>query len=66
MCTSPWRQFSTPLVMAPITAFGDFYITALTTSESGAREKNFTIRLATFNLFDLSLSGDCELPIKKL
>ena len=59
MCTAPWRQFSAPLEMAPITVLGAFLITALTTSKSGATNRNFIVRLTTFNLMDLRLSLDC-------
>ena len=65
MCTAPWRQFSAPLEMAPITAFGAFLITVFTTFKSGATERNFNVSLITFNFLDVRLSLDCELPIKK-
>ena len=65
MCTTPWRQFSAPLEMAPITVFGAFLITALTTFKPGATDRNVIERLTTFNLLDLRLSLDCELLIRK-
>ena len=42
-----------------------FLITVFTTSKSGATERNFIVRLTTFNLLDVRLSLDCELPIRK-
>ena len=53
-----------PVEMAPMTALGVFFITALTTSKLGATERNFIVRLTTFNLFNLRLSLDYELPIR--
>ena len=64
MCTAPCRQFSAPLEMAPITAFGAFLIKVLTTSKSGPTERNFIVRLTTFNLLNVRISLDCKLPIK--
>ena len=64
MYTAPWLQLSAPLEIAPMTAFGAFLITALTICKSGATDKNFIIRLTTFNLLDLRLSLDCELLIR--
>ena len=52
MFTAPWRQLSAQLEMAPMTEFGAFLITALTTSKSGATEINFIVRLTTFSLLD--------------
>ena len=64
MFTATWRQFSVPLEMAPIIAFVAFLIMVLTTSKSGATERNFIVRLTTFNFLDIRLSLDCELPIR--
>ena len=64
MCTALWRQFSAPLEMVPITAFGAFLITVFTNSKSGATERNFIVRLITFNLLDERLNLNYELTIK--
>ena len=64
-CTAPWRQLSASLEMAPLTAFGAFLITAITTFKWGATKRNFIVRLTTFNLLDLRLILDCELLIRK-
>ena len=55
---------SAPLEMAAITEIGAFLITALTTTKSVATERNFIVRLTTFNLLNLRLSLDCELLIR--
>ena len=65
MYTAPWRQFIAPLEMAPITEFGVFLITVFTTFKSGETERNIIVRLTTFNLFDVRLSLDSDLPIRK-
>ena len=49
---------SAPLEMAPKTAFGVVFITALRPFKSGATERNFIVRLITFNLLYLRLSLD--------
>ena len=53
------------LEMAPMTAFGAFLITTLTTFKSSATERNFIVNLTTFSLLDLRLSLNCELRIRK-
>ena len=56
MCTAPWRQLSAPLEIAPMTAFKSFLITDLTMCKCGATDRNFIIRLTTFNLIKLRIT----------
>ena len=49
MCRASWRQLSSLLEMASMTAFGVFLITALTIFKSGTIKRNVIIRLTTFN-----------------
>ena len=66
MCTSLKRKFSVKLEIAPITVLGDFLIMVLTTSKLGATKRNFIMRLPTFNLLDIRVNLDLELPIRKI
>ena len=66
MSTAFWQQFSAPLEMAPITAFGAFIITVHTTLESGATKTNCFVLSTTFNLLNVRLSLDFKFPIRKL
>ena len=64
MFTAPWQELSAPLEMALMTAFGTFLSTAFIMSKSGATDRNFIIHLTSFNLLDIRLSSNCELPLR--
>ena len=60
------RQLSALLEMAPMSAFVAFLITAFTMFKSIATQRNFIIRLTTFNLWDLRLILDFWVTHQKI